>query len=175
MTDSILDSWLRDQYAEGMSLARHSTILDLAPVAGTPPYRYVARFKCTGLVSVDGRVAAAQQHLVGINFPGDYLRISCDPPRVLSWLEPGGAFHPNIRAPFCCVGHIPPGMPLTALLQQLYQMITWQRFTPDEGDALNPAACRWARRNLERLPVDPRRSLRAAPASRPAAADGGGR
>ena len=50
-------------------------------------------------------------------------------------------------------------MSLLSLLHQLYQMITWQRFTPRENDALNKAACSWARDNLDRFPIDPRRSM----------------
>jgi hypothetical protein len=50
-------------------------------------------------------------------------------------------------------------MTLLSLLQQLYQMITWQRFTPREDDALNREACAWARKNMHRFPVDPRRSM----------------
>lgn len=175
MSDSIFESWLRDQFHEAMSFARESRVLDLAPVAGAPPYRYVSRFRCAGLTSVRGRITIVREHLVGIQFPADYLRISCDPGRVLTWLEPKNAFHPNIRPPLCCVGHIPPGMPLMSLLQQLYQMITWQRFTPAERDALNREACRWARRHLERLPVDPRRSMREPQDSPQARVDGDSR
>ena len=159
MHDEIREAWLQQQFHEAMSCARHSDILDLAPVGGKPPYRYLARFRCAGLALVDDAVTVIDEHLVGIRFPADYQRTSCDPGQVLTWLEPVAAFAPNIRAPFCCVGHIPPGMPLLSLLQQLYQMISWQRFTPDEGDALNPRACRWARLNLDRLPIDRRRSL----------------
>jgi hypothetical protein len=159
MADVIRAAWLATQYEEAMSFAQRSDVLSLAPVAGAPPCRYIARFDCKGLVKEQEDVRVANQHLVGIQFPQAYLRAPCNPGQVLTWLEPEAEFHPNIRAPFCCVGHIPPGMSLLSLLHQLYQMITWQRFTPREDDALNRDACRWARQHLERFPVDPRRSM----------------
>jgi hypothetical protein len=45
----------------------------------------------------------AERFVVGIWFPDDYLR-AADPFTVLTWLEPRAAFHPNIRAPFMCIG-----------------------------------------------------------------------
>lgn len=159
MTDSIRASWLQRQFDEGMGFAQRSSVLRLVPVAGTPPSHYIADFRCKGLASTEQGIAVVERHSVGIWFPRHYLSTSCDPGQVVTWLGPAGAWHPNIRAPFACVGHIPPGMPLLSLLHQLYQMITWQRFTPRENDALNKAACRWARQNLDRFPVDPRRSM----------------
>ena len=160
MTDrQIRASWLEDQYVESMGIAQCSSILSLAPVAGDPPFKYIAKFECDGLVDTPDGVVVCDRHVVGIFFPEHYQRVSCDPGEVLTWLEPKTEFHPNIRAPFCCVGHIAPGMTLLSLLQQLYTMITWQRFTPLENNALNKDACRWAREHLERLPIDPRRSM----------------
>ncbi|MDC1287359.1 hypothetical protein N8198_05690 [Gammaproteobacteria bacterium] len=159
MSDSIRASWLRQQFQESMTFAQHSDVLSLAPVAGEPPYKYIARFRCNGLCKTDARIAVIDEHLVGILFPEHYLRSSCDPGQVLTWLEPDSEFHPNIRPPYCCVGHIAPGMSLLSLLHQLYQMITWQRFTAREDDALNKLACSWARKHLDRFPIDPRRSM----------------
>lgn len=159
MNDSIRASWLHRQYHEAMAFAQQSDVLSLAPVAGTPPCKYVARFQCQGLYKTDAGIDVIAEHLVGILFPEHYLRSSCDPGQVLTWLEPDTEFHPNIRPPYCCVGHIPPGMSLLSLLHQLYQMITWQRFTVREDDALNRHACSWARKHLDRFPIDTRRSM----------------
>lgn len=159
MNDSIRPPWLAKQYAEAMAFAQRSEILSLAPVAGEPPYRYIAKFECDGLKKTADGVTVTGRHLVGINFPEDYQRQRYAPGEVLTWLEPLNEFHPNIRAPFCCVGDIAPGMSLLSLLHQIYQMITWQRFTPLELDALNKDACSWAREHLNRFPIDPRRSL----------------
>ena len=159
MADAIFDSWLRAQYTEAMGFAERSDVLRLAPIAGAPPHKYVAEFRCRGLVRTNEGVAVADRHLVGILFPETYLNRSANPGEVLTWLEPRSEFHPNILPPFACIGSIVPGMSLLALLGQLYQMITWQRFTPREDDALNADACCWARNNLGRLPVDDRRSM----------------
>jgi hypothetical protein len=166
MNDPIQDTWLVTQYKECMEFSRKSSVLSLAPVAGDPPFRYIAKFDCDGLVRTSEGVAVCDSHLVGINFPEDYLRTSCGPGEVLTWLEPQTEFHPNILPPSCCVGHIAPGMTLLSLLQQLYTMITWQRFTPVESDALNRAACSWARDHLDDFPIDPRRSMLQARSSR---------
>ena len=159
MADSIRASWLNTQYVEAMTFAQRSDVLSLAPIAGSPPYKYIAKFCCDGLARTEEGVTVIDQHVVGILFPDQYLRTSLDPGQVLTWLEPATVFHPNISPPFCCVGHIAPGMSLLSLLHQLYQMITWQRFTPREDDALNGAACSWAREHLGRFPIDPRRSM----------------
>lgn len=162
---SIFESWCQHQYLEAMAFAAQSDVLSLAPVAGTPPYKYIARFECRGLASTAEGITIADRHLVGILFPDDYLQTSCDPAQLLTWLEPVTEFQPNIRPPFCCIGHIPPGMSLMSILHQLYQMITWQRFTPREDDALNPEACSWARNNMDRLPIEARRSMLAGSAN----------
>ncbi len=159
MTDAIRASWLETQYEESMAFAQRSSVLSLAPIEGAPPYKYIAKFDCGGLVRTTEGITVTDRHLVGILFPDQYLRTSCDPGQVLTWLEPDTEFHPNINPPYCCVGHIAPGMSLLSLLHQLYQMITWQRFTPREDDALNKSACSWAREHLDRFPIDPRRSM----------------
>jgi len=159
MNDSIFAAWLETQFKECMEFAQRSSVLSLAPVAGEPPFRYIARFECDGLANTEEGIAVCDRHVVGINFPEHYLRVSCGPGEVLTWLEPHAEFQPNIRPPFCCIGHIAPGMTLLSILQQLFTMITWQRFTPIEGNALNRDACRWARANLHRLPIDARRSM----------------
>jgi len=159
MHDSIRASFLKTQYEEAMAFAQRSSVLSLAPVAGAPPFKYIAKFDCDGLIESSGGITVCDRHLVGIVFPEHYQRVSCGPGEVLTWLEPHNEFQPNIRPPFCCIGHIAPGMTLLSILHQLYTMITWQRFTPIENNALNKVACRWARENLERLPIDPRRSM----------------
>ncbi len=159
MTDTIRASWLEIQFVEAMNFAQRSDVLSLAPIAGDPPHKYIAKFDCAGLAETGAGVTVIDQHLVGISFPEEYQHTASDPGQVLTWLEPRNEFHPNIRAPLCCVGPIPPGMSLLNLLHQLFVMITWQKFTPIENNALNEAACSWARAHLDELPVDPRRSM----------------
>ncbi len=156
--DKILQGFLTRQYEDGMALAQASDLLDLIPgeVEGHPPRRYLARFRCRGLVHSDaGGVTEANRFEVGFWFPPDYLR-SADPSYVLTWLGPRRVFHPNVRKPFICVGHLTPGTPIVDLLYQVFEIITYQKVTMREDDALNPDACSWVRRNQDRLPIDRR-------------------
>jgi hypothetical protein len=156
--DPVFQSFLARQYAEGMALAQASDLLDLVPLDGDPPDRYVARLACRGLVRLsNGRVAEADRFDVGIWFPSDYLR-RAEPWEVLTWLGPRRVFHPNIshRLPLICVGRLAPGTWLVDLLYQCFEIITYQKVTMREDDALNPAACAWAREHQDRFPIDPR-------------------
>ncbi len=157
--DKILDGFLRRQFEQGMALANECDRFDLVPLDPPPaPRRYIACFHCTGLVRTpSGEVTEANQFAAGIVFPDDYLR-RADPFQVLTWLGPRAVFHPNISdcAPLICVGRIAPGMPLVELIYQLHQIITFNKATMREDDALNHDACAWTRRNLSRLPVDRR-------------------
>ena len=157
--DRVLEGFLQRQFEQGMALAAESDLFDLVPLDPPPaPQHYVACFHCTGLVRApSGEVTEANQFAVGITFPDDYLR-RADPFQVLAWLGPREAFHPNIsdRAPFICVGRIVPGTPLVDLLYQIHEIITYNKATVREDDALNPDACAWARRNQDRLPIDAR-------------------
>jgi len=158
MGDAVFTSFLERQLDSGLRLTAESDLLDLVAMEGTPPQRYIARFRCRGLVrTTDGEVAEADDFAVGITFPDDYLR-RADPARVVTWLGPRNVFHPNIsdRAPVVCVGRLSPGTELVDLLFQLFEMITWKKVTMREDDALNAAACVWARSHRDRFPVDTR-------------------
>ena len=162
MEDRILAAFLSKQHEEAMSLAAASDLLELAPLAGPaqgPSDRYIAQFRCTGLAKANqtprGPVVEANHFALGIWFPPDYLS-RADPFAILSWLDPWTVFHPNIRAPFVCVGRIAPGTPLVDLLYQVFEIITYTKVTMREDDALNKEACAWARQHLHRFPVDRR-------------------
>ena len=157
--DKILGGFLSRQFEQGVALDAESDLLDLLPLEPPPaPQHYVAYFHCTGLVRTPaGEVTEANQFAVGITFPDDYLR-RADPFQVLAWLGPREIFHPNVsdRAPFICVGRIGPGTSLVDLVYQVHEIITYNKATLREDDALNHDACAWARRNQERLPIDSR-------------------
>jgi len=158
MTDRILTAFLERQLADGMALGAASDLLELVPLGGTPPQRYLAEFRCTGLVQApSGEIVEANRFVVGIWFPDQYLR-EADPFLVLRWVGPRHVFHPNVsnRAPFICVGRLLPGTPLVDLLYRCFEIVTWNRVTMREDDALNTEACAWARRHQDRFPVDRR-------------------
>ncbi len=161
MTDKILEGYLQRQLEEGMGLAESSDLVDLAPADHGLPQRYVVEFRCKGLVrrgDGDDEIVEADRFAVGIRFPSDYLR-RAEPMEVLTWLGPRNVWHPNIMAPVICVGRLTPGTPLVDIVYQVFEIITYNKATVREDDALNPAACQWARRNMHRFPID-RRALK---------------
>jgi hypothetical protein len=160
MRDPVFEGFLDRQYDEATALARSSDLFELIPLTGRPPRAYVATFFCKGLVeAAGGEVAEADRFQVGIQFPSDYLRF-IDPAQVLMWLGPLHVFHPNIRPPFICVGRLAPGTSLVDLIYQVFEIITYQKVTMREDDALNLLACSWARDHQTRFPIDRRRLKR---------------
>ncbi len=165
MSDKIFEAFLKRQLEEGRALADASDIVDLLPIGEPLPQRYIADFHCRGLVRTrEGKIMEWNHFTVGIYFPSGYLR-SADPFAMLRWFGPPTEenpdmviWHPNVsaRAPFICVGRIAPGMPLTDLLHQLYEIISYQRYTPIEFDSLNKDCCSWARAHSHRFPMDRR-------------------
>jgi hypothetical protein len=156
--DKVLEGFLEAQNQAGLELARESDLLELIP-QGAPPFQsWLARFRCKGLVRTqDGQVAEADDFLVGIFFPADYLR-RAHPSEVLTWLNPEKPWHPNIAldVPLVCIGRMSPGMGLVEILYQVFEVITYQKVTMNEGNALNKDACSWARHNTHLFPVDKR-------------------
>jgi hypothetical protein len=157
MADRVFEAFLARQLEEGQALARESDLVSLAPL-DREGSAYLAEFRCTGLVEEEpGRVVPAHRFHVGIRFPSTYLRMA-QPFRVLQWVGPRNVWHPNIAfgPPFICIGRLAPGTGLVDILYQVYEVITWQKVTMREDDALNAAACQWARRHLDALPLDRR-------------------
>jgi hypothetical protein len=151
--DPSLKRFLEAQRAQGLGLASESDILELLPL---DLQHFVARFRCKGLVQgADGQVLPGSRFDVAIWFPEDYRR-RVEPMDVVTWLAPREAFHPNLLPPLVCLGHVTPGTPLVDLLYRTYELITYENVTMTERDALNPAACRWARRNQDLFPLDAR-------------------
>jgi hypothetical protein len=156
MTDKVLAAFLARQREEGMALAAASDLLELVPVDGPLRQRYLADFRCKGLVQTEsGEIVEAERFVLGIWFPEHYLR-QADPFHVLTWLEPRQMFHPNVVAPFICIGHLAPGTSLVDLLYRCFEIITYNKVTMRDDDALCRSACSWARRNQHRFPIDGR-------------------
>jgi hypothetical protein len=153
--DKVLHPFLIEQHGQGMALAAQSDLLTLLAL-DTPPQHYIATFRCKGLVQEpSGVIAEAEEFHVGIWLPDDYLR-RIEPFQVVTWLAPPHVFHPQIRPPFICLGHLVVGTPLVDILFQIWEEITYRKLTMREDDALNPTACAWARHHMHRFPIDPR-------------------
>jgi hypothetical protein len=157
-SDPVLESFLIHQRRAGMALAAASDLLDLEPLGDPAPDRYIADFSSRGLMrDPGGRIVESNRFTVGIWFPPDYLR-RADTFTVATVLRPRTCWHPNIsaRTPHICLGFLTPGTELVSILYQLYEIYTWNKVKMDENDALNSAACAWARRNQHRFPIDRR-------------------
>ncbi len=156
MDDPVLKAFLARQREDAAHLAAQSDRLDLVPVEGRPPQRYIACFHARGLIQDEhGRIAEAERFDVGIWLPDDYLR-RAEVTRVLTYLGPHRRpWHPNIRPPLICA-HLRPATPLVELLYVCHELWTWNLFATGD-DGLNPAASQWARRQSPgRFPVDRR-------------------
>jgi hypothetical protein len=155
MRDQILASFLRRNRATGMALAAASDRLALFPEPGELPQRFVAEYRCPGLIrEASGEIAVADVHRIGIVFHDDFLKQKPNCFRLLTWLEPTNVWHPNVRAPFVCCGNMPMGTDLLTILLAAFELITYQKFAT--ADPLNPAAAEFARANMSRFPLDSR-------------------
>jgi hypothetical protein len=157
MVDTIFKGWLERQYEAAMGLVAESDMLMLRPVGPSPFTQYLVRLSCLGLRKPPGSdVVEAGGFHVAIRFGDDHLRRLVDPMRVVTLLSPPHVFHPNIMFPAICLGNIVPGVGLVDLLYQVWEVLTYRRVVMREDDALNAEACRWARRNQHRFPIDER-------------------
>lgn len=156
MPNPILRAFLERQWRAGRKLVDESDVLELAAVDGDPPQAYLVHLGCRTLIRAPGgAIVQTEGCVVGLRFPDDYLR-TAHAAAVLTWLAPPEIWHPNIRPPFICVGNITPGTPLVELLYRVHEIVTWNKVTMHEGDAMNWPACAWARQNPQRFPVDAR-------------------
>jgi hypothetical protein len=163
MHNKIVQLFLEKQHAEATAFAEACDLLKLVPASmdSGPPDRYLAIFRCRGFVrEPDGVAPSSGPFVVGIHFPPEYLH-EFQPGRVLTWLDPPSIWHPNIAPPYVCCGQMRPGTGLVELLYQIHRLITYRKRTMKEYDALNHAACQWARENVSRFPVDSRPLRRA--------------
>jgi hypothetical protein len=155
MYDHIVSSFLERQLEEALALARESDLLNVIPIT---PQHFVVQLKCKGLVKNGrGEIVTAENFEFGVYFSSDYPR-RANPMEVVSWFGPREVFHPNISdvAPIICIGHLAPGTSLVDIIRQVFQIVTYQKVTMREDDALNRDACAWARQNQHRFPIDNR-------------------
>ncbi len=159
MNDPILKSFLEAQLEAGQQMAAASDLLELMPLGPFPPQQYMVELSCTGLIREAGVVKECNRFLVGIQFGRDHLR-RVDGRSLVTILAPNSVFAPNVLGPAICVGYMPPAVGIVDLTFQVAEILSYKKFTLLEWDALNPEACRWARANIDRFPIDPRPLLR---------------
>ncbi|MCC6472407.1 MAG: hypothetical protein IT514_01560 [Burkholderiales bacterium] len=152
--DPVFTSWLARQHADAEALSAASDAVRLVPEPGPrPARRFIAEFKAPTMVRRGTQVVRAHGFAVLVQFPDDYLRAASDVARIVNLLAPENVFHPNVRWPFICMGRLAPGMGLSELLYQAYEILTFQKLTPREDDALNADACVWARSHMDLFPL----------------------
>jgi len=157
--DEIFLRFLQNTAAEAAALGARSDILQLEARDPFPS----PRFDCTFHVPYLRRLAQGTVEIDPgpvegfIRFPEDYLW-STDPAlylNVAAVLSPD-FLHPNVQAGAVCLGvGFAPWTPLTGVVWQLFQIVTYRNYTVYERNALNPLACRLVRAHpglLEQLP-----------------------
>ena len=157
MMGSIFDEFLERTTHAGLELAAESDVMDLTRLPLSGLGLFVAVFDVpylaqtpTGVVEVTGGPIE-----VMIQLSPDYLR-QVNAMEVVQ-IRQAEYFHPNFRWPVLCLGGIRPGTPLPMLLRHVYEIITYQNFSTDDG--LNGEACRRLRDEpglIDRLPRPPR-------------------
>ncbi len=151
--DTILESFRDTQHRQAAALAARSPILQVLRLDAE---RFVARFVASTLVAdPGGQPRATEGFTVGFWLGDDYLR-RVEAAQLITLLEPRHVFHPNVYEHLICLGAVAPGTPLVELIYRVYEVLTFQALTVRDDDALNRAACQWARNHPQRLPVDRR-------------------
>lgn len=151
--DIVFNSWLERQYRDALALACASDVLRIAcePDA-QPPRQFIAQFDCPTMVCNGECVTRVQGFAVHFHFPPEYLRVPVGVGHLINLIAPR-VFHPNVSHPFICVGPVAPGTSLLELIYRVYEILSFQKFTPREDNALNRDACVWTRRHLDLLPL----------------------
>lgn len=151
--DKIFAGFLRAQHEAAAALAAASDILAMH---FRGPQHGIAELACKGLVRDGaGNVVEADHFQIGIFLHDGYLR-RVYPALLFTVLAPNSVWHPNVNGPAICIGPVEPGTGIVDLLHRLYEVVTYQNVGTREHDALQPEACSWARRNLDRFPLDAR-------------------
>lgn len=149
MTDLIFSSFLAVQH----QMARAFAMLNpgLVELQALTPCHWLAHFHCKGLIRTPGGpVREADHFVVGIGLGPDYCRKV--EPGVITMLTPH-VFSPHVAGPHVCAGRLAPATPLTDLLVQTFEILTWRNVVPN--DPLNREAAEWARNHPDRIPLEP--------------------
>jgi hypothetical protein len=153
--DKIYEAFIESQNIAAAALNQASDIVEITPKQLKRGHLYAVRMLCRGLVNEGGKIKDHDQFELLVHFPEHYLR-RCSPVELICWVSPATVWHPNIKPPFLCLGRLTPGMKIVDIVHQAYEIVSYQKVTMVESDALNHDAAVWARANLERFPVDTR-------------------
>ena len=121
--------------------------LRLIQAEGEPPEKYQLEYRIKSLRQVGDDLQEVRSHIVEINLPRNYPRVSpqC---RMLS-----PVFHPNIAPHAICVGdHWSAGESLKSIVMRIGEMLAYQSY--NVKSPLNGEAARWVDEHQEELPLD---------------------
>jgi ubiquitin-protein ligase len=147
-------------YQQLKDLSDNSDLIKIEQTTGNPPEKYVVRFNCRGIASIDGsgNPQYSELHRIGILFPQNY---PLQMPQ-LQWLTP--IFHPNILAQRVCIGpenQWPAAESLDQLCIVLGRMIQYKIY--NLNSVLNQGVPGWVKSHRHMLPVDDRPLRRGMP------------
>lgn len=130
-----------------LEFSRHPYI-DVEPVAGDPPDKYLVTYKVKGY-KLDERTKApvlTNRHQVEVYLHAAYPR---EKPRCQMKTP---IFHPNFRYQVCIGDYWGAGERLTDILIQIGDMIQYKNYNPKSP--LNIEASHWAKENIHLFPAD---------------------
>jgi hypothetical protein len=153
--DPVMRDFLANCAEELRQRQERGGLLEYASLGRDLPWLYRLTFRTRGLArTTGGDIVTAEEHVVALRFLPDYLR-RADRFEMLALLEPGNAFHPNLRPPGICV-EVRPGESLVEICESLHALFSWRLRQLAENDALNRDACAWGRAHFDALPTDTR-------------------
>jgi ubiquitin-protein ligase len=146
---------LHNEFQRLEKLNSESSLFNILGTRGDPPDSYLFSFDLKSLVKTPGGEIEDYEgpHIVEIHCPAGYPTV--DEPRVL-FFRPPHIFHPNIRGMVICLNRWAPSIYLDEIVHRIAAVITYRTFTMDENVSLNVEACRYARNNQHRFPLDKR-------------------
>lgn len=146
-----MNARLRRLYADYQSVQEEFSghpYVDVTPVSGDPPEKYVVEYRINGLEldPVTNRPKLRNYHQAEIYLTRDYPREKpkCELKTPI--------FHPNFGSYICIGDFWAAGETLVDIIIKIGQMIMYQDYNPKSP--LNAIAARWATENARHLPVD---------------------
>jgi hypothetical protein len=141
--DPIFEMFLRRQHEEAGALNEAS---DVTRLGALDAQRFVLELDAPCLVREGTEVSLARGCVAMIFFSSSYLR-ERRPREVVAVIRPQHLWHPNAAPPHVCLGALRPGASLIDLTFQLYEVITFQRYSLK--DPLSREATEWMRDSSE--------------------------
>ena len=107
-----------------------------------------------------GKLERAGPIVAGIRYDARFLTEAPDPLEIVTLLEPGFIYHPNVASNGgMCLGHPQPGITMDLILNQVWAglMFNMKFVNTRPGQIVNPHAAEYVRTNSDRcFPISPR-------------------